>query len=416
MTILETEVHEVLTATDIPSAHTYPGTEADSATIRVLRTIAELEEFRDTWNLWCNDPNSDLDYYLASARCRSDFVRPHVIVVLRNGQPDCMLVGRLESCRLALKVGYATVFAPRANRLFVLQGGFFGKPSRENCQLVARELKRCLKRGEADMTEFTRINRDSNLYEATESEFGFFQRGHFIPVHEHRWVELPATFEEFLQALPRKARHEFRRHEKRVVNEFGSRSHIQCYRHAEEVEELAHEVEKVSAKTYQRGLGVGFQRDAEVLESLRIAARTGGLRGCVLYLDEQPSAFFIGKQYRHTFHGTYMGYDPQFAQYSPGMIVLMHSIEECFDPKTRATQFDLGWGDRHYKRAVCNQSRQDSPKYLYAPTLTGIRLNFLRSLTSIVDAGFRTLVAKSSFLQEMKKSWQSRLRKSTPRS
>jgi CelD/BcsL family acetyltransferase involved in cellulose biosynthesis len=127
------------------------------------------------------------------------------------------------------------------------------------------------------------------------------------------------------------------------------------------VKELARKVEKISSKAYQGALGVGFQSDDETLESLRIAARSGGLRGCVLYLDESPSAFFKGRQYKNTFHGTFMEFDPQFAKYSPGLLVLMHSIEECFDPETPAKDFYLGWGDRQYKRAVCNESRQDGP-------------------------------------------------------
>ncbi len=412
MTPLKTEELEILSRPEWKSL-SYASTSrpADEVEVRVLRTIEELNELREVWNSWCDDPNADLAYYLATASCRTDFVRPHVIVVFRDGQPDCMLVGKLEFRRLPFKIGYATVFASKVKRFFFLQGGFLGKLSRENCRLVARELKQCLERREAEMAEFIRLNKDSELSEALESEFGSLQRGHFTPIHEHRWVELPETFEGFLHGLSRKSRHELRRHEKKLSKEFGDRAHIHCYRHADEVEELAEVVEKVSAKTYQRALNVGFKPDVEVLESLRVAACTGGLRGCVLYLDEKPSAFFIGKQYKETFHGTYMGYDPEFSKYSPGMIVLMHSIEECFDPKMKATQFDLGWGDRQYKRAVCNQTRQDGPKYLYAPSLTGLKLNLFRSLTHAIDGGVRTLVEKSGFLQQMKKSWQRTRRK-----
>lgn len=384
--------------------------------VRIARTLDQVERLRQTWNSWCEDPNADFEFYLASARCRPDFIRPHVMVVYRDGRPDCMLVGRLEHCQLKLKVGYTTLFEPVVKRLFFVQGGFFGNVSEENSQLLARRLKLCLQRGEADCVDIIRATKDSALYRATESRFGAFCRGHYTPLHEHRWLELPGTFEEFIQGLSRKNRHELRRHQKKLAEDFAGRTRIQCYRHETEVDELAQEVEKISRKTYQRGLGVGFRPDAEVLESLRTTARSGGLRGCVLYLDEQPCAFFIGKHYRKTFHGNFMGFDPQFGKYSPGLLVLMHSIEDCFDPKLRATQFDLGWGDRQYKRVICNHSRQDGPLYLYAFSWDGLRLNFLRSTALFLDLIARRWLAKSTVLQKAKKAWQGRLQrsKSTP--
>lgn len=384
----------------------------NSPTVRVFRTLVELEELREIWTLWCDDPNADLDFYLVSAHCRPDFVRPHVMVVYREGNPDCILVGRLERRRLELKVGYATLFKPGVSQLFFLQGGLFGDLSQENLQLLMRGLRQSLDHGEADCAELSRAIPNSSLHKAVRAEFGPIRRGHFSPIREHRWLELPGSFKEFLQGISRKNRHEIRRHEKRLAYDFSGKAHVHCYRHEDEVKELAQEVEKISAKTYQRVLGVGFRPDVETLEALRIAAHQGKLRGCVLYLDENPCAYFIGKQYKNTFHGNFMGFDPQFGKYSPGLLVLMHSIEECFEPGYTTTRVDLGWGDRHYKKVICNRSRQDGPLYLYAPSLNGLKLNFLRSAASLLDLAGRQLLAKSSVLQKLKKLWQGRLQKS----
>jgi hypothetical protein len=320
-----------------------------------------------------------------------------------------MLVGRLESCRLKLKVGYTTLFEPQIRRLFFLQGGFLGNTTQENSLFLAQGLRECLRSGEAEHVEFARLTKDSPLYKAAESEFGFVRRGHFTPLHEHRWLELPGSFKEFVNGLPRKNRHELRRHDRKFSEDFSGRTRMRCYHLEEEVDELAQEVEKVSAKTYQRALGVGFRPDQEIVELLRTTAHQGGLRGCVLYVDEQPCAFFIGKQYRTIFHGYFMGFDPQYGKYSPGLLVLMHCIEECFDPEMRATQFDLGWGDRQYKRVICNQSKQDGPLYLYALSRAGLRLNLLRSLTSFLDRTAREMVAKSSLIRKLKRAWQKSL-------
>jgi len=212
--------------------------------------------------------------------------------------------------------------------------------------------------------------------------------------------------------MPRKDRHEFRRHQKRLAADFPGRVNFRCYRHEHEVDELARGAEKVSAKTYQRALGVGFQPSVEVLDYLLAMARKNGMRGCVLYVDEQPCAYFIGVQSKDSFHANFMGFDPQFGKYSPGLLVLMHSIEHCFEAEHRATRIDFGWGDRRYKRAFCNQSRQDGPTYVYARSWTGLKLNFVRSATSFVDHTARKLLAQSASLQKLKRLWQGRLQDS----
>ena len=395
------------------SGHSNSGLQS-SPTVRIARTLPELEDLKEPWSLWCDDPGAELDFYLASARCRPDFVRPHVMVVYREGKPDCMLVGRLERGPLKLKVGYSTLFEPRVSRLFFLQGGFFGNCSEENTQLLVRELRRCLERGEAHCAELNRVTQDSSLQRATREEFGSLRRGHFSPLHEHHWLELSGSFEEFLQGMSRKNRHEFRRHEKKLAQDFAGKTHIRCYRHEEEVNELARDVEKVAGKTYQRALGVGFQSNAETQESLRTAARKGSLRAWVLYLDRQPCAFFVGKQSKDTLHGNFMGFDAQFGKYSPGLLVLMHGIQECFDPSLRASRVDLGWGDRQYKRVICNRTRKDGPICLYSLSPAGLALNCLGSATWLLDRLARKLLAESSLLQKFKRAWQDRLQRSKP--
>jgi hypothetical protein len=381
------------------------GIEGKHLTLRIARSIAELEEFREIWGLWCEDPGADIDFFLVSAHCRATIVRPYVMVVYRDGVPDCMLIGRLEHTRLTLNVGYTTLFRPRVRRLFFVEGGFLGNQSQENSEFLVRGIMSCLRQREADTAEFIRVREDSSLYRAANEEPNFFCRGHFLQVHEHRTVRLPDSFDGFLHGLSRKNRHELRRHEKKLKDDFAGQVRIQCYRREEELNELAQEVDKVSETTYQRAIGAGFKTDVEVLESLRIAARRGGLRGCVLYLAEQPCAFFIGKQYKNTLYGNFMGFDSRFGKYSPGLYILMHSIEECFEPDQRVTQVDLGRGDRQYKRAICNQSWKDGPMYLYAVSCNGLKLNCLQSGTSLLDVCARKLLLRSALLQKMKRAW-----------
>lgn len=391
----------------------YPaGTESKQLRLHIARTIPELEEFREIWSQWCDDPFADFDFFLVSARCRETILRPHVMVVYRDGLPDCMLIGRLEETRLTLSVGYATLFRPQVRRLFFVQGGFLGNQSKENSEFLVREIMACLQRGEAETAEFHRVREDSSLYDAARKQPKLFCRGSFLPVQEHRSVRLPENFEQFLHGLSRKNRHELRRHEKRLSDAFAGQIRIQCYRTEEELPELTQEVRKVSEGTYQNAIGAGFKSDVENYEALRTAAQQGGLRGCVLYVREKPCAFFIGNHYKNTFHGSFTGFDSRLGKYSPGLYILMHCIEECFEPEHRATQIDLGWGDRQYKRAICNQSWRDGPLFLYSLSFAGLKLNCLRSTTALIDQCARKWLVKSTFLQQLKKAWLRWLQKS----
>jgi hypothetical protein len=257
-----------------------------------------------------------------------------------------------------------------------------------------------------------RVREDSALYCAARQKPNFLCRGHFLPVEEHRFVRLPESFDKFFQGLSRKNRHEFRRHEKKLKDAFAGQVRIRCYRTEEELEDLAQEVDKVSEKTYQRAIGAGFKSDVENYEALRVAAHRGWMRGCVLYLAEQPCAFLIGNHYKNTFHANFMGFDSAFSKYSPGLHILLHSIEECFEPDRRATEIDFGGGDRQYKRAVCNQSCKDGPVRLYALSFGGLKLNCLQSGTSLIDGCARKLLLRSPLLQKLKKTWLRWLQKS----
>ena len=100
-----------------------------------------------------------------------------------------------------------------------------------------------------------------------------------------------------------------------------------------------------------------------------------------------------------------MGFDPEFATYSLGLVFLLRAIEDCFDPDMDVVRFDLGWGDREYKRIICDHLQTDGPQYLYASSWTGFTLNVLRSGVSLLDLAATTLLRRSEFLRRWKKVW-----------
>ncbi len=374
--------------------------------VRVIKTTEEIHSIRGVWANWCKNPEADLDLFLLSSETESKVIRPHVIVVFRNGTPDCILVGRLEAGFQKMKVGYATVFRPYVRTLLFLSGGYLGNQTRENSELIVAEICKSLRSGEADCAELRQVPLESSLSVEAKTRPGFFCRQHVCVEHVHRYLELPDSFEDYLHALPRKQRHEARRHARQLREDFPEDTHIHCYRNEQEIEQLTGDVKKVHATSYQGTLGVGFTDSEGTRARFRAAAKKDALRGCVMYVSAEPVAFFIGFKFKETLFGQVLGFNPQFHKYSPGLQVLLHAIEESCQPAAGVSVVDLGWGDRNYKRAICNRSSMEGPVHIFAPTLNGLRLNVEKSLAAWLDFQLKRWMASAGIDKYVRKLWQ----------
>lgn len=398
--------------TDLAEHQTSSGIEV---CVRVIRTTKQIKSIRRTWADWCGNPDADPDLFLLSSDTESKVIRPHVIVVFRNGKPDCILVGRLEAGFHKIKVGYATAFRPYVKTLLFLAGGYLGNQTRENSELIVAEVCKSLKAGEADCAELRQVPLDSSLSVEARTRPSFFCRQHVHVEHVHRYLELPGSFEDYLRTLPRKPRHEARRHARLLGEDFPGATHIHCYRNEQEIEQLTGDVKKVHATSYQGALGVGFTDNERTRARFRAVAKKDALRGCVMYVSEEPVAFFIAFKFKETLFGQYLGFNPQFHKYSPGLQILLHAIEESCEPAAGLSVVDLGWGDRNYKRAICNRSWMEGPVHIFAPTLKGLRLNVEKSLAAWLDSQLKRRMASAGFDKYVRKLWQQfAVRKSHP--
>jgi len=381
-------------------------------TLRIARSVSEVEEIREIWTEWQANPTSDIDNFLSIVRFRPEIQRPHVMLVYRDGRAEGLLVGRLERTKISFTLGYHKLFQPDVRVLCFTHGAFLGNQSTEISEFVTRELAKCLSRGEADVARLEYVEKESNLFQSVMSVPGYLCRDHFAPSKPHGCLRLPDTFNEFLGAISRKERHNLKRYAGRVRNDFPQKMRIQCFREEGQVDALIRDTEEVAKKTYQRALGVGFYDNLETRQFLKTAAQKRTLRGCVLYLGDQPGAFMIGVRYRQALHGTAMGYDPRFSGYSVGSLLLMHWIEEAFSTagSEKITEVDLGPGDGRFKRALHNHVWNESVVYICAPTVKGVVFNFQRTLAYLIDESARKLVLNTAFLEKIKKIWRSRAR------
>jgi GNAT acetyltransferase-like protein len=384
--------------------------------IKVARSLAEVEALREAWTKWPSHRDSDIDFYLMIIQSYPEVLRPHVMALYRDGELDAIMVGRLEEKKLAFNIGYLRPFRPLARCLTFVYGAVHGNNSPENTQVLVEAVMDSLKLGEADlaMLEFVPVN--SRLYQQA-TNVPRISRDTLQAGQGHDVMIVPESIDEVYRRMSSDRRIETRRRVRKLQSHPAGKPKIACYRHESELGTLFHDAEEIAKTTYHRGLGVGFADKPDVRARLELAAKKGWLRANLLYIGERPVAFWIGMLYHGSFISEYMGYDPEFRRFSPGMVLIMSVIEGfCSRANGDAVKdLDFGLGHAEYKGALCSESWMEAPVYIFSPTLRGFKLKAMRSATRVIDRGARKILTSSNFLPRLKRAWRDRLaRKAKP--
>jgi hypothetical protein len=385
------------------------------ASVKVLRGIAELEEIREIWESWPGNRDSEIESYLTFLGSNPGTVRPHVLVVYREGKPDAILVGRIDRGKISSRLGYLSV-GFRAQTMCFVYGALRGNPSRENCDLMVNEVLRSLSQREVDVAYMNFLREESDLCELALKKPGPLSRDYVRITQPHFAVTLPATVEGFYQGLSPKVRKNQRWQAKKLINHFSGAVRIHCYRDVADLNKMIQDVEQVAKTSYQRGLGVGFMDSPKMREGLRLKAERGWLRGYVLYFAERPCAFWLGDVNGATFGSDHIGYDAEFASHSPGMYLVMKVIEGfCDGNREGVTGVDFGPGNAQYKEVLSNRKWRETSVYIFAPSLKGISFNVVRSVIEGMNQTIKKALAHTNLLQTIKKRWRTyaRLKQAT---
>lgn len=112
------------------------------------------------------------------------------------------------------------------------------------------------------------------------------------------------------------------------------------------------------SEQYARTGAVEILKREWIREVLRLAhtTQTMGFAGVLslLFADSRPVAALFGIRCEGVCHCWFPAYDPEFAQYSPGLILLLKLAEGAQQANIKI--LDLGAGDYGYKRIFMNRS------------------------------------------------------------
>jgi hypothetical protein len=399
----------------VPGKQTQLKFQADLATqelgpvdgaVRILRSAPEVETVRE---FWCSSPgtrDSDIDiFFLDGLRSNSEALQPRVLVLYRGGKPVVLMAGKIVRREFTFRVGYFRLFKRMVNVMTVPYGGLRGEASSEDCRKFVREIIKCLKNGEADIALLQYVDADSALFRCAKSEPKFLFRDHFTPLRPHRKRKLPGSIEQ-LYAESSQGGKQFRRVAKRLSNEFPGQVRVHRFEALADLDRTLAVVEEIAKKTWQRKVSsIGFNiMDASLLEVLKTEAEGGHLRVYTLYLGGEPCAFWIGAVYQRTFFSDFLGYDPDYARYSPGTYLLSQIMEEFCSQGLE--EIDFGFSDEEYKKRFGNVMWQDTSVHMFAPSPMGLTLNAMKMITVLPHEAARALLKRSNLYEKAKMAWR----------
>ncbi len=321
------------------------------------------------------------------------------------------MVGRLERKRLSFRIGYLPGLRAWARCLTFVYGAIHGNNSQENTELLVREVISSLRGGEAEVAMLEFVPIDSTLYQAGLTAPSVLSRDTLPAPQGHESLTIPDSIDVVYRLMSRDRRKHTKASVKKLqLNQIGE-PRLMCYRATAELDRIFHDAEEIARKTYQRGLGAGFIDNPIVRARLALGAQKGWLRAYLLYLGDRPCAFWIGMLYHGTFVSEYMGYDPEFRQYSPGMVLIMRVIEGFCNRKDGDTvkELDFGLGHAEYKEALCSRNWLEAVVYIFSPTPKGLLLKLMRTTTRLLDVVIRKALGSTKTLPRLKRAWRDRL-------
>lgn len=168
--------------------------------------------------------------------------------------------------------------------------------------------------------------------------------------YRRSYARLDQDFETYLSGFSAKSRSTCRRKLRKFAEAAGGAIDARCYRSEAEIDQFYDAARRVSARSYQeRLLDYGLPEGAEALAEMRALARKGQARGWLLYLDDAPVSYLWAPGEGETLLYAYLGYDPDAAELSPGIVLQLEAMRQLMDERAFRL-FDFTEGDGQHKR------------------------------------------------------------------
>jgi CelD/BcsL family acetyltransferase involved in cellulose biosynthesis len=190
--------------------------------------------------------------------------------------------------------------------------------------------------------------------------------------YQRFYARLDDGFDAYLAGFSAKSRSTLKRKVRKLSDRSGGDLDLRCYRTAEEMDEFHRQARIVSARSYQeRLLASGLPEGDAARAEMRALASRDAARGWILYLDERPISYLYAPADGTTLIYAYLGYDPDFADLSPGTVLQFEAMRQLMEEK-RFRLFDFTEGEGQHKRLFSTGEVGCLDLLLLRPTLSNL--------------------------------------------
>lgn len=380
-------------------------TKPRQAHIVAVTSEEQLAGLREDWDRFAQHPNAEFEFFSLVCKLRSEVVSPCVLALQRDGRTEALLAGRVEDAVETYRFGYLRLWKMRVRRLCFVYGGNMGLIDRDAADLFVRAVLLALREQGLDCAEFSHLREADALGEAAREGRPLLLRDRTSEASIHYRLKVPEKYGDFLAGI--KNRRRFAKMNRILEDNFPGQISIRRFTKAEEVSEFLRDAETITAQSYHRQLGAALRGDEEHCRRFELTARRGRFRGIIMYVKQQPGAYWCGTLFGDTLHLGATGYVPDLRQYEIGTLLFLRLLEDCCGSEVRA--FDFGFGDAPYKQRFADESWLEETANLYAPTFRGVMINGLRTLNFFATRMAKRVSDKFNLTQRIKTWWRHRL-------
>lgn len=192
------------------------------------------------------------------------------------------------------------------------------------------------------------------------------------PSYRRCRIALTGSYDGYLASLGRSTRKDLRRLVRHFNEAFEGSAEAQVITRPEDVEAALPDLFALSAKTYAgRVLGLGISPGNVLERQLRHGAKLGMTRLDLLRVGGRAISFQIAYIHRHTLYATQAGYDPEWREWSPGIVHHAFILQHLCRTSPEIRFFDFMYGEEPYKARLSNAFHRESHFYLFPRTARG---------------------------------------------
>jgi CelD/BcsL family acetyltransferase involved in cellulose biosynthesis len=216
-------------------------------------------------------------------------------------------------------------------------------------------------------------------------------------------IALNGTYVDYEKKFSPQRRRHFRQAVRRFAEASGGTIDWREYRRPSDMALFHSLAREVSQKTYQEKLTDAGLPDTDTFrQELAERAERDSVRGHILFLDQKPIAYQYCPASGTVITCERLGYDPEYRQHSPGLVLLLLTLERLFTEK-RFDIFDFGKGEYSYKETMATSSVPCADIYYLRRTMSNLALVFCHATIEVCSTTLSSISERLGLRRKLKK-------------